>query len=149
MYATPAPTTLPDPAYQPEFYSGTVTKRALAWVVDVILIGLMTALVSLLTLGIGFFFLPVVYVGLSFTYRVLTLWGGSATWGMRLMNISLLTRNGERFDLGHAFLHTLGYALSVGTFLVQLLSMALMLMSARGQSLSDHVLGTVMINRPR
>ena len=76
MYATPAPTTLPDPAYQPEFYSGTATKRALAWVVDVILIGLMTALVSLLTLGIGFFFLPVVYVGLSFTYRVLTLWGG-------------------------------------------------------------------------
>ena len=47
MYATPAPTTLPDPAYQPEFDSGTATKRALAWVVDVILIGLMTALVSL------------------------------------------------------------------------------------------------------
>ena len=147
MYATPAP--LPDPAYQPEFYSGTATKRALAWVVDVIVIGVLTGLAGLLTLGVGFFFLPVVYVVLSFTYRVLTLWGGSATWGMRLMNIGLLTRNGERFDLSHALLHTIGYALSVGTFLVQLLSMGLMLMSARGQSLSDHVLGTVMINRPR
>lgn len=147
MYATPSP--LPDPAYQPEFYSGTAMKRALAWGVDVILIGVLTLLVALLTLGIGFFFLPILYVGLSFTYRVLTLWGGSATLGMRLMNIGLLTRHGERFDLSHAVLHTLGYALSVGTFLVQLLSIGLMVMSARGQSLSDHVLGTVMINRPR
>ncbi len=147
MYALPAAQALPDPESQPEFYSGTAMKRAPAWVVDVLLIGIATGVVALLTLGIGFFFLPFLYVLLSFSYRVLTLWGGSATFGMRLMNIEFLTRNGERFDLSHALLHTIGYTLSIGTMLVQLLSVGLMLMSARGQSLTDHVLGTVAINR--
>lgn len=147
MYALPAAPALPDPTHQPEFYAGTATKRGLAWVVDVILIGLATGIVALLTLGVGFFFLPFLYVLISFCYRVITLWGGSATLGMRLMNIELLTRNGERFDFGHALLHTIGYALSVGTLLVQLLSIGLMVISARGQSLTDHVLGSVAINR--
>ena len=65
------------------------------------------------------------------------------------MNVVMLTRNGERFDLATAFLHTLGYTLSIGTLLVQILSGFLMLTSARGQGLTDHILGTVAINRPR
>jgi len=148
MYAVIDMPRLPDPETQPEFYAGTTTKRALAWVIDVIILGALTALASVLTLGVGLFFLPVVYVTLSFLYRVVTLAGGSATLGMRVMNIGFLTRNGDRFDLAHALLHTIGYTLSIGTLLVQLLSIALMLTSARGQGLTDHVLGTVVINRP-
>jgi hypothetical protein len=45
-------------------------------------------------------------------------------------------------------LHTLGYTLTIATLLPQLLSIALMLTGARGQGLSDLVLGTVAINRP-
>ncbi|WP_238991828.1 RDD family protein [Gemmobacter caeruleus] len=148
MYAVIDMPRLPDPETQPEFYAGTATKRAMAWVIDVIILGALTALASVLTLGVGLFFLPVVYVTLSFLYRVVTLAGGSATLGMRVMNIGFLTRNGDRFDLAHALLHTIGYTLSIGTLLVQLLSIALMLTSARGQGLTDHVLGTVVINRP-
>ena len=47
-----------------------------------------------------------------------------------------------------AFVHTLGYSLSVAFFFPQLISLGLMGWTRRGQSLSDHVLGTVMINRP-
>ena len=148
MFASPDLLRLPDPVTQAAFYSGTVTKRAFAWVIDVTLIALLTGLVGVLTLGVGFFFLPVIYVTISFLYRVVTLAGGSATLGMRVMNIQFLTREGERFEISHALLHTIGYTLSIGTLLVQLLSIALMMMSARGQSLTDHVLGTVVINRP-
>ncbi|WP_192931145.1 RDD family protein [Gemmobacter serpentinus] len=147
MFAPPDLLRLPDPVTQAEFYSGTVAKRAFSWVIDVLIVGLMTGVVAVLTLGVGFFFLPVIYVVISFLYRVVTLAGGSATLGMRVMNIEFLTRNGERFDLSHALLHTIGYTLSIGTMLVQLLSIALMMMSARGQGLTDHVLGTVVINR--
>lgn len=148
MFASSDLLRLPDPVTQAEFYSGTVTKRAFAWLIDVTLIGLMTLLVGVLTLGVGFFFLPLIYVTISFLYRVVTLTGGSATIGMRVMNIQFLTRGGEDFDLAHALLHTIGYTLSIGTLLVQLLSIALMMMSARGQGLTDHVLGTAVINRP-
>jgi uncharacterized RDD family membrane protein YckC len=67
---------------------------------------------------------------------------------MRLMNIEFLDRNGQRFDAATAFLHTLGYSLSMAFVIPQILSVALMLISARGQGLTDHVLGTVAINSP-
>lgn len=138
----------PDPLTQPEFYSGVAFKRGVAWLFDTILIAGITLLLAVVTLGLGLFFLVPLFFIVSFLYRVITLTGRSATPGMRLMNVMLLTREGERFDFGHALLHTIGYTLSIGTMLIQLLSVVLMLTSARGQSLTDIVMGSVAINRP-
>jgi len=140
--------TLPDPEYQAEFYADVPVKRALAWGVDAILIALITALVVPFTLFLGLFFLPVLYMSISFLYRTVGLARHSATPGMRLMAIEFRDRTGARFDLGTAFLHTLGYTLTIGTLLPQLLSIGLMLTTARGQGLTDMVLGTVAINKP-
>ncbi|WP_054304450.1 RDD family protein [Gemmobacter sp. LW-1] len=149
MYANSEDHFLPDPERHAEFYEGVTMKRGLAWVVDVILTAIITAMIVPFTAFTALFFLPLLYLCVSFAYRVLTLASASATPGMRLMNITFLTRNGEKFDFAHAFLHTLGYTLSIGTLLVQVLSVFLMATSSRGQGLSDHVLGTVAINRPR
>jgi uncharacterized RDD family membrane protein YckC len=140
--------TLPDPDYQAEFYADVPVKRALAWGVDAILIALITAVVVPFTLFLGLFFLPVLYMSISFLYRTVGLARHSATPGMRLMAIEFRDRTGARFDLGTAFLHTLGYTLTIGTLLPQLLSIGLMLTTARGQGLTDMVLGTVAINKP-
>jgi uncharacterized RDD family membrane protein YckC len=139
---------LPDPEYQAEFYADVPVKRALAWGVDTILIALITLLVVPFTLFLGLFFLPVLYMALSFLYRTVSLARRSATPGMRLMAIEFRDRTGARFDLGTAFLHTLGYTLTISTLLPQLLSIGLMLTTARGQGLTDMVLGTVAINKP-
>jgi uncharacterized RDD family membrane protein YckC len=139
---------LPDPEYQAEFYADVPVKRALAWGVDTILIALITLLVVPFTLFLGLFFLPVLYMALSFLYRTVGLARRSATPGMRLMAIEFRDRTGARFDLGTAFLHTLGYTLTISTLLPQLLSIGLMLTTARGQGLTDMVLGTVAINKP-
>jgi uncharacterized RDD family membrane protein YckC len=147
MYALPTDHRLPDPVTHAEFYQGVTLKRGFAWIIDTILIALITAVIVVLTVGVGLFILPLVFLTVSFLYRVLTLAGSSATPGMRMMNIQFLTREGVNFDLAHAFLHTLGYTLSIGTLLVQILSVFLMFASARGQGLTDHVLGTVAINR--
>jgi uncharacterized RDD family membrane protein YckC len=143
MYAT-----LPDPDYQAEFYADVPVKRALAWVVDTLLIAALTLLVVPFTLFTALFFLPVLYLTISFLYRTVGLARHSATLGMRLMSIEFRDRSGARFDLPTAFLHTLGYTLTIGTLVPQILSVALMLTTARGQGLTDIVLGTVAINRP-
>ncbi len=141
-------TTLPDPENQAEFYADVPMKRALAWIFDTILIAILTMLVVPFTFFAALFFLPVLYLTISILYRVVALARMSATPGMRLMAIEFRDRTGAKFDPGTAFLHTLGYTLTISTLLPQLLSAALMLTTARRQGLTDLVLGTVAINRP-
>jgi uncharacterized RDD family membrane protein YckC len=139
---------LPDPDHQAEFYADVPMKRGLAWIVDMVLIAILTVVIIPFTAFTALFFLPVLFLMVSFTYRLVSLARKSATPGMRLLSIEFRDRSGRRFDLATAFLHTLGYTLTIATLLPQLLSIGLMLTSARGQGLSDLVLGTVAINRP-
>jgi uncharacterized RDD family membrane protein YckC len=140
-------THLPDPDRQPEFYQSVATKRFVAWLFDIALISLLCIVPVLLTLGVGLFFLPVIYGVISFVYRVVTIANGSATLGMRFMGIELRDAFGARMDLGKAVAHTAGYFVSMAIFLVQIVSIIMMLTSARSQGLTDSFLGTVMINQ--
>ncbi|MEM9709057.1 MAG: RDD family protein [Pseudomonadota bacterium] len=137
---------LPAPETHPEFYADTVTKRAVAWAIDVVLIGLLTGLFAALTVGLAVLLLPLFGL-VSFLYRWWSLAARSATPGMRLASIELRLQDGASFDTGTAFLHTMGYFISMAIFPLQLISVILMLMSARGQGLTDHILGTAAINR--
>lgn len=142
-----AATGLPDPEFGAGFYADVAPKRLLAWVVDTLLVILATLAAVLMTALIGLFFVPVIFLTLSFLYRYVTIARGSATWGMRLAAIEFRTLQGARLDRATAFVHTLGYTLSVAFVLPQLVSIALMLTTARGQGLSDLILGTAAINR--
>jgi uncharacterized RDD family membrane protein YckC len=84
----------------------------------------------------------------GFLYRWATLATGSATWGMRLMAITLRDRDGDRLDPATAFAHVMGYTVSMALFPLQLASIAVMFALGRGQGLTDLVLGTAAINRP-
>jgi len=138
---------LPDPERQPGFYAGVPAKRLLAWVVDTVLILLVCVAILPFTAFTGLFFFPFLMLVVGFVYRVATLAGGSATWGMRFASIEFRTATGERFDTGTALMHTLGYSVSIAMPLLQVLSIVLMLTGARGQGLTDHILGTVALNR--
>lgn len=138
---------LPDPHTQPHFYEAVPSKRLLAWIADTIVIVLACVVVLPFTAFTGIFFFPILILTIGFAYRVVTLAGGSATWGMRLFAIEFRTARGERFDLATAFMHTLGYSVSVALPILQVISIVLMLTTARGQGLTDHVLGTVALNR--
>lgn len=138
---------LPDPKTQSGFYEGVVTKRLLAWVIDISMIAVIIVPIFIATLGLAFFIAAPLWFVISFLYRWATLSNRSATLGMRVMSIELRSARGQRLDGGTAFIHTLGYFLSSGMFLVQLVSIACMLGSRRGQSLTDLALGTVMLNQ--
>ena len=138
---------LPDPEYHAEFYNDVPTKRLFAWGVDVVLISVLVGLLTLLGVFLPLFFLPFLYFCVSFLYRWLTIAGRSATPGMRLMAIELRNSEGRKLDGGQAFLHTAGYAFSVLTVPLQLISIIMMMATPRGQGLTDTVLGTAAINR--
>ena len=146
-YLNDATSALPDPDLAPEFYADTVTKRGLAWVVDLVLIGILVAVALPFTLFSGLFFLPLLWGGISFLYRWGALSAWSATPGMRLMAIEFRDRDGARLDQMTSFLHVGGYFVSMALFPMQLVSIALMMVSGRRQGLTDHVLGTAAINR--
>jgi uncharacterized RDD family membrane protein YckC len=93
------------------------------------------------------FFLPFLYLLVNFLYRWISLTRRSATPGMRLMAIEFRKSDGRPFDAATAAVHTLGFVISFAMVLPQLLSAFLMVVSGRGQGLSDLVLGSVVINR--
>ena len=138
---------LPDPADAAEagYYSGVNAKRLLAWVLDVLLIGLVGMLLLPLTGFLAVFFLPVWFLIVGFLYRTWTLASGSATWGMRIAGMELRREDGTKFDLGTAVLHTLLYTVAVAVAPLQLISVILMLVTERKQGLHDMVLSTAPI----
>ena len=142
---TPPLSGLPDPDTQPEYYEDVTFKRGVAWVIDVILIGLLCALIAVLTLGLAVLLLPL-FAMIGFVYRWTSLAKHSATPGQRLMSIEFRRADGERFDGVTAFLHVAGYVVSVITFPLQLISIAMMIVTARKQGLTDMILGTAPIN---
>lgn len=138
---------LPDPEYNAEFYEGVTAKRGIAWVIDTVLTLILTALIVPFTAFTALFFLPVLFVVVNAVYRWVTISSGSATLGMRMTAIEFRRADGQVFDAGTAFVHTLGYLISASMVLPQVLSVALMMLSPRGQGLTDMVLGSVAINR--
>lgn len=140
-------TTLPDPISQPQFYASVASKRLVAWIVDSIVILVLSLIVVLLTAFVGLFIWPLLYLVVGFAYRTVTLANGSATWGMRFAGVEIRNAFGERLDLGLALAHTAGYTLSIAIPLIQVVSIIMMLTSARGQGLTDAFLGTVALNR--
>ncbi|GAA4229756.1 RDD family protein [Sagittula sp. NFXS13] len=145
MYYEPT-SHLPDPERQAGFYEGVTAKRGVAWVADIILIGIVTAVISTVTI-VGLFFIPVIWLVVGFLYRWMTISGGSATWGMRLMAIELRDAEGMRLSPVQAMLHVLGYMVAMSMVIVQIGSVILMFVDERGRGLTDMVLGTVMLNR--
>lgn len=138
---------LPDPNRQPEFYQSVTTKRFLAWLFDIAFISLLCTVAIVLTLGLGVLILALIYAVVSFVYRVVTIANSSATLGMRFMGVELRDAFGERMDTGKAVAHTAGYFVSMAFPVLQIISVIMMLTGARGQGLTDTLLGTVMINR--
>jgi uncharacterized RDD family membrane protein YckC len=144
-----------DPAVQPELFRGVLTRRFIAFLIDLvvltipILLGVIfIALFGLLTLGFGwllFWLVSPLSAIWAILYYGLTLGGPhSATVGMRIVDLQLRTFTGERgyFLLGAAHAVLYWISVSVLTPFVVLVG----LFNRRSQLLHDLVLGTVIVN---
>jgi uncharacterized RDD family membrane protein YckC len=140
---------LPDPDTHAAFYEDVVLKRFLAWIVDTVLIALLTLVAIPLTFFAGLFFIVPLFLLVSFAYRTVTIARVSATPGMQLAGIEFRNFRGERFDTPTAALHTAAYLIMSTIFVIQIVSIILMLTTARRQGLHDLALGTAAVNRGR
>lgn len=140
-------TNLPDPSAQPEFYRDVAIKRFFAWVIDAVIIVGLTLLVVLFTAFTALLVLGIVSLVISLLYRWVTVASFGGTPGMRLMSIELRDRNGMRPGSVAAFWHAALFLTFKGFIIPQLISIAMMLTSERGQALHDGLTGIVAINR--
>ena len=144
-----------DPWTQPELFRGVLTRRAVAFLVDLVVLSIpvvlaviFIAVFGLVTLGLGwslFWLVSPASVIWALVYYGASLGGPhSATLGMRLMDLELRTWYGAPgyFVLGAG--HAVLFCVSV-SFLTPLIVLV-GLFNGRRQLLHDLVLGTVVIN---
>jgi uncharacterized RDD family membrane protein YckC len=145
----------PNPAYTaPEdwrAYSGVLSRRVFAFVIDYLIVGLLwipaavvVFFLGIITLGLGWFLYPVLYVVVALLYFGLTLGGPSqATPGMRVMGIALMRADGRPMDFLTAVVHMVLFWIlnSVLTPLILLAGLFL----ERSRLVHDLLLGTVMV----
>jgi uncharacterized RDD family membrane protein YckC len=140
--------TLPDPVSQPEFFSGVPFKRFVAWMIDLAVISIVAAIIATLPFFLGWFIIGFIFLAVQLVYCIGSISRHSATPGMRLMNIELRGREGHPLEGGEAALHTITFLISMMFVVPQIITLALILISPRGQGLHDMLLGAVVINKP-
>lgn len=138
---------LPDPHHEPEFYQALPVKRALAWVVDLVITLALVLVALLLTAMLAVLILPLVFVTVSVAYRWVMLSNYSATFGMMLASIELRRLDGRQAEPTACAIHATVFSLAQMFFLPQIISIALILTTPYRQSLADLVVQTTMINR--
>jgi len=131
----------------PALYDGIVAKRIIAYLIDaVILAGLGVGLVMLGFMTFGLL-LPLIWPVLPvipLAYHTLTVGAaGSATVGMRVCGIKVMSIDGYPPNLLQAFVLALVFYLSVGVTSGLVLLIALF--SDRGRCLHDFVAGTLAV----
>ena len=143
--------TMPDPAAFPEIYQGVLWRRVMAYLVDLLCIG-MIAIVAMLVFAVlwlvSFGLLGPVLWFLSglipLAYHTLLLSGRrSATYGMRLFDLELRSVSGERPSFLQALIQTALFYITVGMTCSLILLVALF--NRRRRTLHDFLAGTVMV----
>jgi uncharacterized RDD family membrane protein YckC len=145
-----------DPATNPELFEGVLTRRVVAFIIDVIIIAvpLLAAsififVLGLVTLGLGwalFWLLSPASVIWAVLYYGLTLGSpASATLGMRVMNVEMRTWYGAPayFVLGAVHAIVFWVTVSVLTPLILVVGF----FNPRKRLLHDILVGTVLINK--
>jgi uncharacterized RDD family membrane protein YckC len=137
----------------PHALDGVLSRRIFAFVIDYLLIGLLTIpfaivvfMLGLLTLGLGWLLFGVLVPAVALIYIWNTLGGpNQATPGMRAFGIRLERFDGSRIDGLTAIVHSLLFWVSV-TVLTPLILLATLFLDYK-RTLHDLLLGTVVVRK--
>jgi len=144
---------LPDPATAPELFEGVLTRRLIAYLIDVVFMTLLTVVLAVaafiagfLTFGLAWLTLFIVVPAAVLLYYTVTLGSASrATIGMKMMDLVLTPTRGQPLNGPLAFLHALVFYI---TFWISWpISLAFALFTPRRQMIHDLITGTLMLRR--
>lgn len=132
-------------------YSGVLSRRVFAFLIDyaiILLLCIPAAVIvfflGVITLGLGFFLYPALFVIVAVLYFGVTLSGPSqASPGMRAMGIAMARMDGRRIDFLLATVHIALFWI-INSVLTPLILLA-GLFTERSRLVHDFLLGTVMV----
>ncbi len=132
-------------------YSGVLSRRVFAFLIDyaiVLLLCIPAAVIvfflGVITLGLGFFLYPALFVIVAVLYFGMTLGGSSqATPGMRAMGIAMARMDGRRIDFLLSTVHIVLFWV-INSVLTPLILLA-GLFTERSRLVHDFLLGTVIV----
>ncbi|AYG58700.1 RDD family protein [Rhizobium jaguaris] len=132
-------------------YSGVLSRRIFAFILDYVIVGLLCIpaavllfFVSILTLGLGFVLYPVLFIIVAGFYFGWTLGGPhQASLGMRAMGIAMVRLDGRPMDFLTAIVH-LALFWILNSVLTPLILLAGLFIE-RSRLVHDLLLGTVII----
>jgi uncharacterized RDD family membrane protein YckC len=144
-----------DPLTKPEYFEGVLSRRVVAFLVDVclivgpiVLLALFIFIFGLVTLGFGwllFWLLSPLFVVWAVVYVGVTMGSPhSATIGMRMVDLELRTWYGGKMYFLLAAVHVIFFWISV-SFLSPLI-LLVALVNRQHRLLHDFCTGTVMVN---
>jgi uncharacterized RDD family membrane protein YckC len=147
-----------DPVMNPELFEGVLSRRIVAFVVDLVILSIPVVLASIfifafgiVTLGLGFMLYGLLYpatVIWALVYFGVTLGGpSSATIGMRLMDLEMRTWYGAPAYFVLGAVHAIVFWVSITVLSPFIVLVAFF--NERRRLLHDIVLGTVVINNAR
>jgi len=142
-----------NPVTQSQFFNGVIGKRVVAFVIDAIVILLLTAIVyvailvlGVLTLGLAWLLFGIAFPAVGLGYNALTIGGpNSATIGQRMMGLEVRTWFGGKVSPLIAAFHALLFWFSLVIFSPILLWA---LFDPQKRCLHDIFAGVVVVNRP-
>lgn len=146
---------MPDPATRPELFEGVRWRRAFAYLIDAICIGMIAVVVWIVfavlwvlsfgMLGPALWFL---FGLIPLAYHTLLVSGRhSATFGMRMFDLQLRSWTGERPVFLQALAHTVLFYLTVGA--TGSLILLFTLFNRRKRTLHDLLAGMLMVRTLR
>ncbi|MDP9732903.1 UNVERIFIED_ORG: putative RDD family membrane protein YckC [Rhizobium sp. SORGH_AS260] len=132
-------------------YSGVLSRRVFAFLIDyaiVLLLCIPAAVIvfflGVITLGLGLFLYPALFVIVAVLYFGMTLGGPSqATPGMRAMGIAMARMDGRRIDFLLSTVHIVLFWI-INSVLTPLILLA-GLFTERSRLVHDFLLGTVIV----
>ena len=141
-----------DPVTRPQLFEGVIGKRVIAFIVDAIVITVLTvavyvaiAVLGIFTLGLAWLLFGLVFPAVGLGYNALTIGGpNSATIGQRMMGLEVPTWFGGKVSPLVAAFHALLFWFSFAIFCPILLWP---LFDPQKRCLHDILAGVVVINR--
>jgi len=142
----------PSPSQAPYLYSGTVLRRSLGYLVDVVIIavlglclGFVLSIAGLLSFGLLSPLAVIVMALWPLLYHSFFLARGGATPGMRLFGVELRDWSGRPVETLQAVLAVLLFYVSVS--LTAWLVLIVVLLTERGRALHDILANTLVVRR--
>ena len=145
----------PDPLYAaPEnrrAYSGVLSRRVMAFIIDYILVAVLCIPAAVLvfffgiiTLGLGFYLYPVLFFVVAALYFGLTVGGSAqASPGMRVAGIAMVRVDGQRIDFLTAIIHLVLFWI-INSILTPLILLAGLFIE-RSRLVHDLLIGTAVV----